>query len=218
MDLGQQIIIAMGVFLAGWYGVFLVLNRRRGIATYYWLREGLQAAVGDVTGASWVGSSAAGARLGVKKAQAPFRQMEAVFLLESREILPLWIFDLLRGKRDELILTATLRTPPKQEFEVARKGGRRFKRLVSEDQKRPYEWASGLDGFEIVRRGSKDSAETMERLAAFLEQHGAAVRQISLQRKSPHLVLRVALSSLKAAPAGEFFTTLQAWLGGGESQ
>lgn len=213
MDLGQQIIIAVGVFLAGWYGVFFFLNRRRGIATYYWLREGLQAAVGDVTDASWIGSSASGARLAVGKAEVPFKQAEAIFLLESREILPLWIFNLLRGKRDELIFKASLRSSPKLEVEVGRKYGRRFKRLMSDEQKRPYEWISASDGFDIVRRGHKDSG-MIERLAAFLDRHGAAVRQISLQRKSPHLVLRVALSPLKDAPAGEFFAALQAWLGG----
>ncbi len=213
MDLGQQIIIAVSVFLAGWYGVFFLLNRRRGIATYYRLREVLQEKIGEVTDASWIGSSASGARLMVGEAEYPFRQVEVLFLLESREILPLWIFNRLRGKRDELILKASLRVSPKQEVEVSRKGGRRFKGLVSDEQKRPYKRVPALGGFDIVRRGRKDSG-MIERLAAFLDQHGAAVRQISLQRKAPHLVLRVALTPLMDDPAEEFFSALQMWLCG----
>ncbi len=216
MDFGQQIIIAAGVFLAGWYGVFFVLNRRRGIATYYWLREGVEAKIGEITNAGWIGSSASGAHFEVGKAEVPFKQLEILFLLESREILPLWIFNRLRGKRDELILKASLRASPKLEVEVAHKGGRHLKGLVSEGQKRPYEWISASGGFDIVRRGRKDSG-MVERLMAFLDQHGAAVQQISLRRKMPNLVVRVSLSSIQDEPAGEFLAALQAWLCGEEA-
>ena len=111
MDLGQTIIIGLSIFLGLWYIIGSITNRRRGLETFRWLREAL-GTTGKVDEARWIGSSGSGARLTVSKANRPFQRIEVVFLLDSRELLPLWLVNLMRGKQDEMILKATLRSLP----------------------------------------------------------------------------------------------------------
>ena len=42
MDLGQRFVIGLCVFLVAWYLIVAVLNRRRGLVVYRWLRDGLE--------------------------------------------------------------------------------------------------------------------------------------------------------------------------------
>jgi hypothetical protein len=77
VNLGQQIVIIISVFLVVWYLIFATINRRRGIALFYWLREGLQT-LGEIDDVSWIGSSGSGAHLVVGKAQKPFQRIEMI--------------------------------------------------------------------------------------------------------------------------------------------
>jgi hypothetical protein len=130
VDIGQQIVIGISVFLVVWYIALSSVNRRRGIATYQWLQDGLSR-LGKISESRWIGSASSGARLAIAEAQPPFRKIEVIFLLESREILPLWIFNHLRGKRDELIIKASLSGRPTQEIEAATNGARGFEKVIS---------------------------------------------------------------------------------------
>ena len=216
MDLGQQIVIIVSIFLVVWYLIFATINRRRGIAMYYWLREGLQV-LGDIDESSWIGSSGSGARLVVGKAQKPFKRVEMVYLLESREILPLWIFNRIRGKRDEIILKATLRSAPVLEVEVARAGDRQMEDMIAKEKQKPYTTTASQDNFAIAQRGRPDEVE-LKRLEAFLNQYQANLFRISLQRSSPHLILRSYLPDPKTESAEDFFNSLRTWLAGGRDQ
>jgi len=212
MDLGQQIVIVLSIILVVWYVLFSYLNRRRGIATYYWLREGL-GELGEINEAEWIGSSGSGARLVVSNAKNPFRRIEVVYLLQTREVPPLWVFNILRGKRDTLILKAALKSKPKQELEVARKGERGFETLLENEKNRPYVQVSAPEGYLMAFRG-KEEELFLERLRSFLSQYPDIVRQISLQRKKPHLILQTNLPDLGGATAKELFSALSKALGG----
>ncbi|MEW6717103.1 MAG: hypothetical protein AB1345_06345 [Chloroflexota bacterium] len=209
-DLGQWIVIGLCIFLLAWYVVAAYLNRKRGILIYRWIRDGLEK-IGKLSEVSWIGSSGSGAQIAVKRATAPFQKIEVVFLLESRELLPLWLFNLLRNKRDEMILKAWLRNSPPLELEVARKRDRSFAKLLAHDPKRPFQLVSGLEQFQIAYRG-KANPESLEKLEAFMAREGATVQRISLGRKAPHLAVRVFISPLMSSPSEEFFSSLQAWL------
>src|SRR5574341_170242 len=113
----EQVVVGIGIFLAVWYLLASMFNRRRGIAIYYWLKAGLDRLGSEVSG-KWIGSSGSGAHLKVNKATAPFKQVEIIYLLASRELLPLFLFDLLRGKRDRLILKGEVRQPIHGELEA----------------------------------------------------------------------------------------------------
>jgi len=209
-DFGQWFVIGLCVFLLVWYVVAAYLNRRRGIQIYRWLRDGLEK-IGSLSEVSWIGSAGSGAQIAVKKAVAPFQKVEVVFLLETRELLPLWLVNLLRSKRDEMILKAWLRSSPPLEVEVARKRDRAFSKTLTYDPEHPFELAPDLEQFRIAYRG-KASPKGLGKLGKFLEHEGATVQSISLGRKTPHLVVRVFISPLMSRPSGEFFSSLQAWL------
>jgi len=133
MSTPEHIVTGFGLFLVFWYLVAAIYNRRFGLRTYRWLQRGW-AELGDPESvqASWIGSSGSGARIGLLRAKAPFRRLELVYLLESRELAPLWLIDVLRGKRDQLILRGTLRRRPDGELEVLPAGNRVRKELRRE--------------------------------------------------------------------------------------
>src|SRR3990170_7569395 len=154
MDLGQQIAIYLWVFLLLWYIAAAAYNRRRGVRAYRWLRPGL-AKLGPISDARWIGSSGSGARLVVGKADRPFRQVEAAYLLETRELLPLWLINRLRGRRDALILRADLRSSPHGELEVMRRGDPRLKGITASAERNPWILSKAeLAGeFQAAQRG-----------------------------------------------------------------
>lgn len=208
MNIGQWIAIGLSGFFGVWYVIASFFNRRRGVETYHWLKAGLDN-YGKISEAKWIGSSGSGARMSIAKADKPFRQVEAIFLLESREILPIWLFNRLRNKQDEMVLKANLRQVTHQEVEAAPKGNRKLRGLLSSsaEHKVPFEQVPAPEGFEILRRGIQDE-ESLERLRDFLSKHNASIFQFSLRRKLPHLILRARLPSLQDSQAEIFLSEL----------
>jgi hypothetical protein len=209
-DIGQWIVIGLSVFLIAWYIIVANHNRKRGILIYRWLRDGLEK-IGRISDMQWIGSSGSGGKIVLNSAEFPFERVEAIFLLESREILPLWLFNLLRNKRDELILKASLRKTPSQEIEVSLTGDRQFSKLLILDNKPPFNLIPAPEGFQIASRG-KQHPESLQVLREYLIKEGEATKSLSLQKKAPHLVLRISLSGLKNTPAENYFSSLQNWL------
>jgi hypothetical protein len=212
VDTGQWIAIGLSVLLGVWYVVGAMINRRRGIATFHWLREGLEQ-IGKISEAKWIGSAGSGARMTVTQAEKPYRRIETIFLLESREIMPIWLFNRIRNKQDEMILKANLRQVPSQELESAPRGNRKLKDLLaaSVENRTPFELVPAPEGFDIIRRGKPDD-QRLESLRGFLDKHRGVVFQYSLRRQAPHLILRVKLPSLQSSPASEFLSQLSSLL------
>lgn len=212
MNTGQWIAISLSALFGAWYFVGAIINRRRGVATYRWLRAGLEQ-VGKISEAKWIGSSGSGARLVVGKSKKPFRQIEVVFLLESREIMPIWLFNRIRNKQDEMILKASLAQVPYQEVEAGPNGNRKIKDLLSApgNKLNPFNTVPAPEGFDIIRRGGQDE-ERLNALREFLNKHKGSVFQVSLRRQMPHLILRAYLPSLRNNPAEDFLADLNSLL------
>ena len=208
MDTGQWIAIGLSVLLGVWYVVGAIINRRRGVVTYHWLKAGLEQ-LGKISEAKWIGSSGSGARLLLEKTAKPFRRIEIVFLLESREIMPIWLFNRLRKKQDEMILKANLRQTPTQEAESAPSGDRKLKELLSAPSNKlnPFRVSPAPEGFEIICRGMQDE-EYLAALRRFLLKYSDSVFQFSLRRQMPHLILRVYLPPLLRIPAEDFIADM----------
>lgn len=217
MNTGQMIIIGISILMGVWYVVGATINRRRGVATYQWLQAELEQ-VGKVTEAKWIGSSGTGARLLIGNALKPFRRVEVIFLLESREIMPLWVFNRIRGKQDEMVLKANLRTVPTQEIEIARGLNRKIKNLMTnpDEEQAPFEQGPESSAFTIAMRG-RGQNEFMEDLQSLLEKYRDALLQVSVRRKMPHLIIRVRTPPLMADADESFFDDLSNWLAGGKS-
>jgi len=195
MDTGQILVIALSILLAVWYLVGAVLNRKRGIATYHWIREGLREVIGEISEGKWLGTAGTGARLAVANARAPFRQVEVGFLLAAREILPVWLFNILRGKGDEMVVKASLRSLP-----APLEAGRTIPKNYAGKQ---HPAPAGLT--LLLAEQTPESA--LKAWEAFLERYGKAIISLSVSRRRPHVVMRVALPALQEedAPSAEFF-------------
>lgn len=215
MDLGQQIAIYLGIFLLIWYAIAAVYNRRRGLRAYRWLQPGLKT-LGRITEAKWIGSSGSGARLAIAKPERPFRRVEAAFLLETRELLPLWIINRLRGRRDALIIRADLRSAPRSELEVVPPADRRLGGLQATDNRGAWKMLADLPaGFQGAARG-RDTDRSAQQIQALLNTESAGIRHISVGLKPPHAIIEADLTILMAAPAETFFAHLTEAFGGGE--
>jgi hypothetical protein len=191
MDAGQWLIIGVCIVLGLWFVAGTITNVRK-VRT---ISKALQTALpkyGTVSAYRRLGNS--GAQFIVEKAEAPFRQIEMVFLLEPRENLLLWLFERIRGRRDELMLRANLRNAPAQEIRLGRREDRQFKASVLKEQGKPYEWIEAPAGLEVARRGATDTP-MIKRLGKLMDRYGEAVRRVSIQPKEPHLTVRVRLSA-----------------------
>ena len=209
-DTGQWIIIILCAFLLVWYVIAGYFNRKRGIIFYRWLRDGLELLGGDRE-MHWIGSSGSGGQIIIKNAEPPCKTIDVVFLLETRELLPLWLINLIRKKQDEVIIKAILRNTSKQEIEVARSGDREFSRILALDQKPAYSQVPTTQNFQIAQRGG-GNPETIKQLEKFLSEDGDQIIRLSLQRKTPHLVIRISLSKAIDKPSEDFFSSLINWL------
>lgn len=204
----EVIVVWLGILLALWYLAAAIFNRRRGLAIYRWLHSATDRLGGELSG-RWIGSSGSGAELTLRKADAPFRDVQIIYLLASRELLPLFLADLLRGKRDRLIVKANLRDPLPAEVEIApsRSGPGRKTRsrqdLTIED---------GPDGLVVGRQGSQ-ADKVLSALAPFLEHYGSHLVHFSWSKKAPQLVMILTLDGLwqPGGSAASLYTDLAAF-------
>lgn len=199
LDLGQWIVIGLSGFMFIWYILAISANRKKGIATYRWLRQGLEA-VGKISSAEWIGASNMGARMVVAKPAKPFRRVEAHYLLEPREFLPYWLFSILRGKRDEVVIKVALRMTPSGSLEIRRAAGR--KKLPAKDQIHP--------DFQVVHADLED-AQLRAKVEAFLGENGSTVKKIILQPQVPHIELHARLKPLLRSSPEAYFSRLLSW-------
>jgi hypothetical protein len=205
----EQLVVGLGIFLALWYLGASIYNRRRGIAVYRWLHAGLSDLGGEVSG-RWIGSSGSGARLSVHKTNPPIKEFEIIYLLASRELLPLFLADIVRGKTDRVIVKATLVSNPASELMIVPAHSSLANQMRS-DRKNSWELSDGPHGLVIGKLGR--GAEALEAASApFVEKYGAHIIEMSFARKPPHLIAILSLSGLFKAgeDASALYTDLKA--------
>lgn len=202
-DIANQAVIALSIALVVWYLVGSWLNRRRGLDLLRWIREGVRTLGGEAT-MQWLGRTS-GFQVTVRKVKHPFRRIEMMVLLESREVLLLWLLNHLRGQRDSLILKADLRTTPKSEVEIVPRRGRISKKILKAIEGEA--WAKGEveDTGLIVLRKGKEVAKLAEKLAPLLHEYAPHVLRLSLKKNSPHLLVNLSLPGLESTEAKALF-------------
>lgn len=192
-DLTTQAVIAFCVLLIIWYVVGWQVNRRHGKRLLEWVLQGLRA-FGDQITISRLGTS--GFQVNVKKAQPPFRRIKATILLEPREILLLWVFNLLRGGADHLVLKGTLRASPRGEVEIVKKKrGRLVRRVLKGLNKRTWTRQETADGLVMAYRG-KQGHRQADAISHLVEDLSPRLLRLSLSKKAPHLLVSLSLAGL----------------------
>jgi hypothetical protein len=104
--IGLCVIIGIGFLVGNW------INNQRAMATMEWIRKGISA-LGEVKSLRYSVPTAQGILIKIDPPdECPFKKMEATLVLEHRENLPYWGFQLLRGKRDTLTFAFDFFTSP----------------------------------------------------------------------------------------------------------
>jgi hypothetical protein len=204
-DLTTQAVIAFCVLLIIWYIMGWQMNRRRGRRLLEWILPGLRA-LGDPITVSRLGMS--GFQVNVRKAQTPFKRIEATILLEPREILLLWMFNLLRGRTDYLVFKSTLRASPRGEVEVVKQRGNLARRVLKGLDERAWTRQETADGLVIACRG-KQGQQQADAISHLVEELCPRLFRLSLSKKAPHLMASLSLAGLDEQAALSLLSSLQ---------
>jgi len=203
METGVIAVIGLCVLLALWYGGGHLVNRSRGQRLFRWLEKGLDV-LGGERESGWIGSPAGGARVNVVHAAPPFRRLEITLLVENREVPLLWLLDRLRGRRDRLIIRATLRSPRRGEVEVGPARRR---------QDQTWTRQEGPHGLAVAAQGP-GAQRQVTALEPWLQAYGAHLDRFAWHKTDPHIQLQVNVAGLLGTPSEAFLANLQAAVGG----
>jgi len=183
------------------------LNRRRAKRIGKWLQGGL-ATLGGKPAWKVTRSLNTGAEVTVFEAVRPFQQVQASYYLMTREIMPLWGIELLRGRRDRLVIRADLRIQPAAEYELVPIQGELRALLDGKAGEQPWQWQELPAGLGLATRGQTSRATT-QAIAAFVKVYGPHIERLSLRPRQPSLKVFVRLAGLEAAPAAEFLRAVK---------
>jgi hypothetical protein len=204
-DLTTQAVIAFCALLVIWYIVGWQMNRRHGRRLLEWILQGLRVFGGQIT-VSRLGTS--GFQVNVRKAQTPFKRIEATILLQPREILLVWIFNLLQGRADYLVFKSTLRASPRGEVEVVEKRGRLARRVLKGLHERAWTRQETAGGLVIACRG-KQGQQQADAISHLVEDLSPRLLRLSLSKKAPHLLVSLSLAGLDEQSALLLLSSLQ---------
>ena len=207
LNLGQWVVIGICALLIGIYIRGYFYNRQRAVQISAWLVEGLKP-WGEVSAGEKLPNMATGGRMEVRHPAAPFKAVEAVFLLAPRENLLFWIFYRIQGKHDELLLWITFQSRPEQAVEVARLGDGQFASRLKAD-KPPLSIVEAPPGLQMACE-EKAGAALADKVQAFVQRHQAVLMRLALRANKPHLFVRLDPRVIHSIPAEEFFTALSA--------
>jgi len=206
LNTGQWIIIILCALLIAGYIRGYLYNRQQAAQISTWLMEGLKV-WGKVTPGGKMPGMVTGGRLIVESAEAPFRKLEALYLLAPRENPLFWIFHRLQGRGDEVIVWITFVVKPEQDIEFARKGDRQFSSRLTAKDKPALTLVDVPPGMQMAVE-EKEGARLAGKVADFVKSYRGALLRMALRSNKPHLFLRVNLRTVQARTAGEFFNDL----------
>ncbi|MGH2732752.1 MAG: hypothetical protein ACRDJG_07425 [Actinomycetota bacterium] len=178
---------AVAAFMAA-FAVGTQRNIRKGNTALRWLQVALPA-LGRRASLRWLGSSAV--VVGISEPREPFAEVEAVVVLEPRDLVWLRAWGRSRGRRDFLILRARLIRSPRFELEAGDlKGwtGHDGRPHLDTGTWQEADW--GYPGVRIAHTSEADPEEGRrhwERLTAA----SGGVWRLSIRRTPPHLDIHV---------------------------
>jgi hypothetical protein len=205
MDIGQWTVIVLSALFLAWFLNGTATNRRRGDQILSWVQGGTKR-LGRMSAARRIRGSAV--QLTIKDAAVPFRQIDLIVALEPRENLPLWLYNHILGKRDELVIQAKLRSTAQQELEINSVGAHKTADKRASDASQSNTIESPAGNYTLESSKGIDPA-MLDCLEIFLEKYGSAVKHFSLKRSLPHLQVHLLLSPLLDIEPELFFKDLQ---------
>jgi len=196
-SLGLPIALSLGVVLVAWYWAGNELMRRRAHRLALWSKRVIDPLGGKQT-IRWLGGQAF--RLEVEGAQAPFRSVALTGLVESWDVPVVWAWNRLHGRRDMVLLQASLTQQPMWGLEVYRTGT-----LLAGDARlfaRQEGWAeTALAEFTLAAGGDPPQKLAAD-LVGLLDAERARLTRLAVRRQGHHLTL-----ALNVPNPGEFDPT-----------
>ena len=179
-------LITLCILLVAWYFLGAWFNRRRGIHLARSLHDRLNALGAEELTGRWVTASIF--QFSARRATSPIGKLVAIIVLESRELALIWLVNLLRGRRDLLVLRMDLRSTPRAGLELEAhpkqtKPEREVRRRIAESG-----WEQATVGDYVIYH-QHGAAHLKETLAPFLEEWQPYLRRLSISASSPHLLL-----------------------------
>ncbi|MBI4491426.1 MAG: hypothetical protein HY690_01370 [Chloroflexi bacterium] len=209
MDFDQLGFVATALLVGGFLGWFVVggeYNRRRAGKLARWVYLGLKLFQGK-TSIRWLTTHAF--EIFAEDAQRPFNSLKVTGLLESRDMVAVWLYNRLAKRPDLLVLRANLRRQPIWGCEAFRP-----RTLLSGDGRQEAE-AEGWSRHDLSDRGlqawhggGRGAALCTGLLQALGETEPDLVR-LAVHRREPHLLLAVSAARFQRQDPQRLFATFK---------
>jgi hypothetical protein len=203
MSLNLAIFIVVVILVVGGFALGTHRNVRRGHDAMAWVQGGLPL-VGEKTTLRWLGSSVV--QLKIPNAKRPFREAEVLFVLEPRDIAPLWFLARARGRRDLFIFRSRMHKLPEFEFEAFEP--KAWSARGREAQLRSQEWQP-LTASDSLVAYAPEPPPAANRLLDLAAIPGCPLVRLSIQRRDPNFEVHWPLAELRKLPASTVFETLR---------
>ncbi len=203
MSLSLAIFIIVVIIVVGGFALGTQRNIHRGNNAMAWAQGGLPL-VGEKTTVRWLGSSVL--QLKIQNARRPFREVEVLFVLEPRDIAPLWFLARARGRRDLFIFRSRLHTLPDFEFEAFAPTA--WSARGREAQLRSQKWQPVTVHDPLVAY-APEPPSAASRLLDLAALSGCPLVRLSIQRHDPNFEVHWPLAELQKLPASAVFETLR---------
>jgi hypothetical protein len=203
MSLSLAIFIIVVILVVGGFALGTQRNVHRGHNAMAWAQGGLPL-VGEKTTVRWLGSSVV--QLKIQNAKRPFREVEVLFVLEPRDIAPLWFLARARGRRDLFIFRSRLHTLPDFEFEAFEPAAWSARGREAHLRSQKWQPVPARDSLVAYAPEPHPAAHRLLDLAAL---SGCPLLRLSVQRNDPNFEVHWPLAELKGLPPETVFQTLR---------
>jgi hypothetical protein len=183
-SLGLPVALGVGVLLIGWYLAGSELMRRRVHRLALWSKRVVDP-LGGSQSVRWLGGQAF--RLEVEGPNAPFQSVMVTGLVESWDVPMVWAWNRLHGRRDMVLLHASLGKQPMWGLEVYRPGS-----ILAGDSRhlaRQEGWSeSALDEFRMAAAGDAPARLAAD-LVNILGPERSRLIRMAVRRQGQHITL-----------------------------
>lgn len=209
LGIGEWIVIGLSLVIFLFFIIGNWSNNQRGLRVMRWLKRGLST-YGEVGLGRFSAPTSKGIQLRIETPKgSPFKTFDANLILERRENLPLWAFQLLRGKKDRVQITAELESVPKDEVHVFHQSNLAPVEAARRGEKAALNPLRENGEYSCFSRG-EPSLILADRIVNWIGQYPGLVLAVSVQKKAPHLGMELRLSQLLELDAEKFFRSIQA--------
>lgn len=182
---GPLLVLGFGVLFVVWYVAGNELMRRRARRLATWCREATRP-MGGTLAIRWLTNGCF--QLEIRSPRPPFRSGTLTGLVESLDVVTVWLWNRWRGRRDMVQLQVVLDGRPIWGLELYRPrsllaGDARHRAREERWQEQP------LDDFRLASAGGAAPQELARRLLAALSGERENVVRLALRRQGAHLTL-----------------------------